>query len=113
MSKPHICSFSGSSSDRVSAFVRVSICLSDRMERNGHARRKKRVVELYSFVAHAQHNATITSNLDSTKRPEGAESLGKNQNSAHVTGLNVTENQQDREDSGRDQEPERRKVIRV
>ena len=30
------------------------------------------------------------------------EELGKEANNAHVAGLNVTENQQNREDSGRD-----------
>ena len=56
MSKPHICSFSGSLSDCVSvcAFVHMSLCLSDRMEHNGHERQKKHVVKLYCFVAHAQ-----------------------------------------------------------
>ena len=61
MSEPHFCSFSGSSSDHVSVclFVRVSIYLSAQ-EHNGHAWRKKYVVELYFFVAHAQHNASRT-----------------------------------------------------
>ena len=38
---------------------------------------------------------------------EEGEELGKEANSAHVAGLNVTENQQDREDSGRNLESER------
>ena len=33
--------------------------------------------------------------------------MGKEANSAHVAGLNVTENQQDRKDSGRDLKLER------
>ena len=81
MSEPHICSLSGSSSDH------VSVCLSDQMEHNGHAQRKKHVVELYCFVAHAQHNTSRTI--------EEGEALGKKANSVHIAGLNVTENQQD------------------
>ena len=72
-------------------------------EQDGHARRKKHVVELYCFVAHAQHNASRTI--------EG-EALGKEADSAHIAGLNVTGNQharqQDREDSSRDLEAEGR-----
>ena len=56
------------------------------MEHNGHAQRKKHVVELYCFVAHAQHSASRTI--------EG-EVLGKEANSVHIAGLNVTKNQQD------------------
>ena len=44
------------------------------------------MVELYCFVAHAQHIASRTM--------EG-EVLGKEANSAHIAVLNVTENQQD------------------
>ena len=56
------------------------------------------MVELYCFVAHAQHNASRTI--------EG-EALRKEANSAHFADLNMTENQQDREDSSRDMETER------
>ena len=60
MREPHICSFSGSSSDRVSMrpFVHVSVCLPG--EHSGHAWRKKHMVEQYCFVAHAQHNVSRT-----------------------------------------------------
>ena len=54
------------------------------------------MVELYCFIAHAQHNASRTIE----------EALGREANSVHIAGLNVTENQQDREDSGRDMEAE-------
>ena len=40
---------------------------------------------------------------------EEGEELGKEGNNAHITDLNVTENQQDREDSSRDLKPERQK----
>ena len=53
---------------------------------------------LSCFVAHAQHNTART--ID-----EGEE-LGKGGNITHVASLNVTENQQDREDSSRDLKPE-------
>ena len=56
----------------------------------------KRNTWLSCFVAHAQHKAARTTNM-------GAE-LGKEANSVHVP---VTENQQDREDSGRDVKLER------
>ena len=56
------------------------------MEHNEHARRKKHVVELYCFVAHAQHDATRMINT-------GEKNSGRN--NVHVAGLNVTENQQD------------------
>ena len=49
---------------------------------NGHARRKKHVVELCCFVAHAQHNA-------SKEKRSGRKQI------AHIAGFNVTENQQD------------------
>ena len=74
------------------------------MEHNGHAWQKKHVVELYCFVAHAQYYATCI---------EEGEELGKEVNSAHVAGLNVTENQQDREDSGRRTSTERTNVARA
>ena len=48
--------------------------------------RKKHVVELYCFVAHAQHNASRTI--------EG-EAFGKEANSVHIAGLDMTENQPD------------------
>ena len=81
----------------------------------GHAQRKKHVVELYCFVAHAQQNATCTR---TTKlRDSEGEELGKEAENAHVAGLNVTENQQDsgkeREDNGRALEPEPRIVSRA
>ena len=40
---------------------------------------------------------------------EEGEELGKEGNNAHIVGLNVTENQQDREDSSRDLKPEHQK----
>ena len=55
------------------------------MELNGHALRKKHMVELYCFIAHAQHNASRMIE----------EVLGREMNSMHIAGLNVTENQQD------------------
>ena len=57
------------------------------MEHNGHARQKRNTY----FVAHVQHD----------DKHEGEE-LGKEANNAHVAGLNVTEYQQDREDSGKE-----------
>ena len=82
VSEPHICSFSGSLSDCVSVcpFVRLP------RDHNGHAQQKKHVVELYCYVAHAQHIGSRTI--------EG-EALGKEANNACIAGLNVIENQQD------------------
>ena len=61
------------------------------------------MVELYCFVAHAQHIASGAI--------EG-EAFVKEANSVHIASLNVTENQQDgktdSEDSGRDLEAEDR-----
>ena len=54
------------------------------MEHNGYVRGKEHMVELYCFVAHAQHNATIE---------RQGEELGKEANNAHIAGLNVTEKQ--------------------
>ena len=73
-------------------------------EHNGHARRKKHVVELYCFVAHAQHNASRTI--------EG-EALGKRtaRISPRLKCDRKPERRQDREDSGRDLEAEGREVI--
>ena len=42
------------------------------MEHNGHVRRKKHVVELYYFVAHAQRKATRMTNMDK-RIQEGSE----------------------------------------
>ena len=78
--------------------VRLSVCPFVCLY-NGHAWRKKHVVELYRLL----RMLNIT--------PLG-EALGKEANSAHIAGLDVTENQQDRrqdrEDSGRDLEAEGR-----
>ena len=68
-------------------------------EHNGHARRKKYVVELYCFVVHAQHNAS---------RAIEGEALRKR--TAHISPQlehdREPERWQDREDSGRDLEAE-------
>ena len=48
-------------------------------------------------------------NIMPLERIKEGEELRKEANSVHVAGLNVTENQQDREDSSRDLEPERSK----
>ena len=74
---------------------------------NGHARRKKHVVELYGFVAHAQHNAAP---LEGSARefPKRCEQRAY----AHIAGLprdREPARWQDREDSGRDMEAEGRR----
>ena len=68
--------------------------------------KKKHVVKLYCFVAHAQHNTT---RIDRELGKKANNMLGKKANNTRVAGLNVTENQQDRDDSGRDLESECRK----
>ena len=64
------------------------------MEHNGHAWRKKHMIEQYLFVAHAQHNTTRTTNMDRRGRRawEGSEQRA-------CRWLDVIENEQDREDS--------------
>ena len=101
MSEPHI-DRSAEVRLTVCLCVRLSMCPSVRVEHNGYARRKKHVVELYYFVAHAQCN----------DKHEGAK-IGEGileANDVHVAGLNVIENQQDREDSGRESSRRKRTV---
>ena len=74
----------------------------------GHAQRKKHVVELYCFVAHAQQNATCTRTTN--LRDSEGEELGKEADNARVAGLNVTENQQYSEDSGKERASKREKT---
>ena len=91
MSEPHI---DRSAEVRLTVYLCVclSMCPSVRVEHNGHARRKEHMVELYCFVVHAQCN----DKHEGEKIGEGIPEV----NDAHVAGLNVIENQQDREGSG-------------
>ena len=70
------------------------------MEHNGHARRKKP----WSLCTVSLR----VLNIANTSRTIEGEELGKEANSAHIAGLNMTETWQDGEDSSRDMETEGR-----
>ena len=117
MSEPHICLFSGSSSDRASVCpcVRLSVCPFvcltgwNIMGMHGEKNTWLSCTVFFFFFVHAQHNATRTTNMDRRGPREPRSREGSEQRACRrLERDRKSARQQDREDNGRDLEPEAR-----